>query len=137
MLGLTICSKSTLTARCQCQLQHLKLNAQLLQHAWQYEAYQVLRGGTSPFDPELRIVAEWVGLIKPAVAASPLCIGEWLRRCYWPMVDPGQLEGMGQQGGAGREHLSDHHVCSKVLQKHPTCVSALVVCSNLHFDEQA
>lgn len=49
----------------------------------------MLGGGAGPPDPELREVAEWVGLEEAAVAASPLRSRKGLHRGDWPLVDPG------------------------------------------------
>lgn len=78
--------------------------------------YHMLRGGASPFAPELGIVAEWVGLEELAIAASPLRVGEGLCWGNGPVVDPGEVQGVGQQRSAWCEHLCNHHVCSILLQ---------------------
>ena len=94
--------------------------------AWHIGAYQMLRGWASPCCPELGIVAEWVGLNHPAIAASPWRIRKWLRRRPWPKVDPREVQGVGQQGTTWREHLCNHCVCLECLQEaHHACAGEL------------
>ncbi len=83
----------------------------------QDQAYQKLCGGARPLSPELGIVADWVGLEEPAIAASPLGSQKGLQWGNRPVVDPGKVQGAGQEGAAWREVLGDHDVCLVSLQQ--------------------